>query len=79
MTAEGLRKLEEIFRVVLDLPAESDVTNVRRITSRRWDSLAHVSLIAAIESEFGIALDSLEGERLTSFEAAKRLLAEKSQ
>lgn len=71
-------KLEEIFRVVLDLPAGTDLTTVRRVTHRRWDSLAQVSLVAAIESEFGVVLDSGDIERLTSYEGARLLLMEKN-
>lgn len=79
MTDQGLQKLEEIFRVVLDLPPGSDPSSAHRITSSRWDSLAHVSLVAAIESEFGIVLSLQDIERLTSFEAARMLLTEKGQ
>ena len=77
MTADSLAKLEEIFRVVLDLSAEADVSKVRRVAERRWDSLAHVSLIAAIESEFGLRLDTTASERVTSFQAAKLLIDER--
>ena len=77
MTAEDLGKLEEVFRVVFDLPSDSHVRGVRRLTVRQWDSLAHVSLVAAIESEFGVTLDTTASERLTSFEAAKLLLDER--
>ena len=71
-----LEKLEEVFRVVLDMPPGSDVSNVRRLTAKRWDSLAHVSLVAAIETEFGVQFDTAASERLTSFQAAKRLIDE---
>lgn len=71
------QKLEEVFRVVLDLPDGSDVSNVRRLTSRTWDSLAHVSLVAAIESEFNVKLDTTDSERLSSFQAACLLITEK--
>ena len=77
MTPEHLAKLEEVFRIVLDLPEAGDVANVRRVTTRRWDSLAHVSLIAAIESEFGLRLDTAGSERMTSFQAAKLLIDER--
>lgn len=73
----NLHKLAEVFRVVLDMPDGSDVSNVRRVTARRWDSLAQVSLVAAIETEFGVRLDTSDSERLTSFDAAKLLLAER--
>ena len=77
MKAEDLAKLEEVFRVVLDLPEGSDVSSIRRLTTRRWDSLAHVSMVAAIESELGVQLDTSSSERLTSFQAAKLLIEER--
>ena len=75
--SDNVAKLEEIFRIVLDLPDGSDVSNVRRLTTRRWDSLTHVSLVAAIESEFGLQFDTAMSERLTSFQAAKLLIDER--
>jgi acyl carrier protein len=77
MSAEPHETLAEIFRVVLDLPPDSDPAKLRRITAPRWDSLAQVSIVAAIETEFGVTLDSTETERLTSFQAALLLIQEK--
>ena len=71
------RMLAEIFNVVLDLPPESNVEKIRRISEPRWDSLAHVSLIAAIESEFKLTLNVADRERITSYGAAILLLREK--
>ncbi|NKD56095.1 acyl carrier protein [Haematospirillum sp. 15-248] len=50
---------------------------VRKISEARWDSLAHVSMVAAVESEFGVNLDSTDMERMTSFAATRLLLEEK--
>ena len=70
-------RLAEIFRIVLDVDADFDVTSARRITERRWDSLAHTSMIAAIESEFDLHLDMVDMDRMTSFAATRLLLEEK--
>jgi len=70
-------KLIEIFRVVLELDDSCDVQLVRRVSEPKWDSLAHVSLVAAIESEFGVNLDSEDMERMSSYAATKLLLEEK--
>ncbi|MGK2934864.1 MAG: acyl carrier protein, partial [Gemmatimonadaceae bacterium] len=64
---------------VLDLPDDADAAKVRRINTHRWDSLATATLVVAIESEFGIALDAQEIERLTSYEAILILLEEKAR
>lgn len=77
MTPENEAKLQEIFRVVFAVEAERDVTSIRKLTERRWDSLAHVSLVAALESEFRIELTLAEQDRLGSYESALLLLDEK--
>ncbi|MGI9076626.1 MAG: hypothetical protein ACR2G6_04725 [Gemmatimonadaceae bacterium] len=70
-------KLKDIFRAVFELAPTTDVTRVRQISERNWDSLAHVSLVAAIESEFGITLDAADQLRTTSYQATQLLLEEK--
>jgi len=77
VSAETDHKLAEIFRVVLDVDEAFDVRAARRLNESRWDSLAHTSLVAAVESEFGIELDISEMERMTSYAATRVLLEEK--
>jgi acyl carrier protein len=71
-------KLVEIFRVVLDLNDKCDILAVRRISEPHWDSLAHVSIVAAIESEFSLQMEFSEMDRMTSFLATRLLLEEKN-
>lgn len=77
MNTENEQKLAEIFRVVLDLEDDFNVLALRRIAESKWDSLAHVSIVAAIESEFGVTLESDQMERMSSFAATRLLLEEK--
>ncbi len=77
MTHAIEEKLIEIFRVVLEVEDDREVQTLRRLNERLWDSLAHTSLIVAIESEFAIQLDSADMERMTSFAATRLLLEEK--
>ena len=61
-----LRQLEPIFRDVLDNPRlnlalESNPTNIAG-----WDSLAHISLVSAIEQEFGISFTLQELDELSN-------------
>jgi acyl carrier protein len=78
MTSEQISdKLREIFQVVLDLPPDMDLTQLRKLVEPQWDSLAQTTIIAAIEGEFGIELDSSDMERISSFEAAQLLVKEK--
>ncbi len=77
MITENEQKLKEIFRVVLDFEDDHDVSTVRRLAEVKWDSLAHVSIVAAVESEFGVNLDGADMERMSSFAATRLLLEEK--
>ena len=77
MRASDESRLQDIFRAVFELPPSRDVTAVRQISEKSWDSLAHATLVAAIESEFGISVDIADALEMTSFEATKQLVAEK--
>ena len=70
-------RLEEIFRYVFKLPQDSDVTGVAQDDVTEWDSLAHASLILALESEFNIQIDPADSMDLTSFESVARYLQER--
>ena len=50
---------------------------MRQINQKNWDSLAHVSLVTAIESEFEVTLDAADALRMTSYQATQLLLEEK--
>lgn len=76
MKPENTKKLEEIFRIVLEVPDGESVTGLRRVAVRRWDSLVHTSLVAAVESEFGVRLDAKAIDRFTSYAAVEALLEE---
>ena len=70
-------KLAEIFSIVLDLPSDSDPKVIRQVNCEQWDSLATVSLVAAVESELGLMLQTDEHERFTSYQSVLLLLREK--
>jgi acyl carrier protein len=69
-------KLDEIFRAVLDVPADAEVRDVRQENTARWDSLAHVVLVSAIECEFDLQVDANDSLDLTSYDAIARYLEE---
>ena len=72
-------RLQHIFRAVFELPPSSDVTRLRQMSHSSWDSLAHVFLVTAIESEFGLTINAAEQLRMTSFTATVLLLEEKAK
>lgn len=77
MTDRDYEKLQEIFRVVFELPATVDATHVHQKTQGNWDSLCHVTLIAALENEFNVNLDTADALRIDSFETTRMLLEER--
>jgi len=67
-------RLQAVFRAVFDLPASADVANCRQANTPAWDSMAHVSLVAAIEEEFGLTIDAGDSLTLSSYESARLYL-----
>ena len=76
MKEENISKLNKIFMEIFELD-ESQVVGYRKINNRKWDSLATVTLVAAVESDFNILLDESTYEGFTSFSAVKSALDEK--
>jgi len=77
MDAQRTARLQEIFRAVFELAPDADVSRLRQINAPTWDSLAHVSLVTGIESEFGVSLDAGDQLRMTSYSATALLLEER--
>ena len=77
MNTKTTETLEEIFRAVFSLPPGSDVAGIRQLSTPTWDSLAHVALVTAIESELGITIDASDQLRMTSFASTGILLEER--
>ncbi|MFC3385857.1 acyl carrier protein [Couchioplanes azureus] len=68
-----LQRLREVFRVSLDLPADRHVDDLQ-YQDDKWDSLAHMSLVASIEDEFSVMLDTDDVINMSSFAEAVRIL-----
>ena len=69
-------KLQEIVRAALELGPEADVRRVHQASVASWDSLAHVSLMLALEGEFGVTIGMHDQLQLTSYDAIRRYLAD---
>ena len=61
MTSESRDKLQSIFRLVFQLSPAAEVAGVRQGKEAKWDSLAHVMLVAALENEFNVQITTPEG------------------
>ena len=73
MTAGNIYKLKQIFIEVFSI-SDAEVESYRKLNNSKWDSLASVTLIVAIESEFKIELQELDYESLSSFSATELVL-----
>jgi acyl carrier protein len=69
-----LQRLREAFRTSLDLPPDAPVDELRYADDEKWDSLAHMSLVAAIEDEFSVMIDTDDVINMSSFHEAMRIL-----
>ena len=69
-----LQRLRAAFRAALDLPADAPVDDLQYQDNEKWDSLAHMSLIATIEDEFSIMIDTDDVINMSSFAEAVRIL-----
>ncbi|HEV8509911.1 MAG TPA: acyl carrier protein [Gemmatimonadales bacterium] len=74
MTRDAEAKLQDIIRAALELPRDADVTSARQPEIGNWDSLAHVSLMLGIESEFGVSIAVADQLNLTSYSAIRGYL-----
>ena len=75
MKSANYEKLAAIFKEVLDLAPDRDPRNAIAGDDWSWDSLAHVSLVVALESEFSVSIDVDASLSMTSFLDSVRILA----
>jgi acyl carrier protein len=56
-------------------PAATDWASLQYRGVREWDSVAHMALVAEIEDAFDVMLETDDVIGMSSFEAAKQILA----
>jgi acyl carrier protein len=71
---EDTARLERSFRDALGLDDAVDLTTMAYGTIEAWDSLAHMQLVAALETEFGIMLDADEVIAMSDFGVVRDIL-----
>ena len=64
-------KLSKVFKKIFK---KSNIKNLKRINEEKWDSLLHVNLMLAIESEFNIKFKSEQIEYLNSFKSIHNII-----
>ncbi len=71
---DNTEKLRQIFAQTLEIDKETVADNLEYNSIPQWDSIAHMSLIAAIDSGFDIMLDTDDVIDMSSFGIAKDIL-----
>jgi acyl carrier protein len=67
-------RLRIVFSETLDLDSSVDVDTLRYRADAQWESLDHMALVVAIESEFDVQFDVDNVLGLESFEDALTIL-----
>lgn len=70
----NLEKLTKVFADTFGVE-ENAVQNLQYQGIEQWDSVGHMTLVAAIEDELGIELDTDDIIDMSSFEKAKEIVA----
>lgn len=68
-------KLYDIFTGSLEIELSQVVEELTYNSIPEWDSIAHMTLIAEIEDQFDIMLDTDDVLDMSSFEKAKEILS----
>ncbi|GEK09533.1 phosphopantetheine-binding protein [Pseudoalteromonas sp. L23] len=68
-------KLRNIFASVLDIPLEEVTDELAYGQHDKWDSMSHMMLIADIESNFDIMIDTDDIIDMSSFAKAQEIVA----
>lgn len=73
-TINSLDSLKEAFSNVIGLAGSSDWQSVRYGTTDGWDSMAHMQLVAELETKFDVMLSTEQVIGLSTFEKARETL-----
>ena len=68
----------ETFSKVLGLPVERITDDLRYASIPEWDSIAHMSVIAALEDAYGIMIDMDDVIDMNSVDKAREIIAKYS-
>jgi len=67
-------ELESIFCEVLEVDGPLNRSDIQYNTSPKWNSLAHMSLVAAIESKFDCIMEPEDILDMSSFDKAVEIV-----
>jgi acyl carrier protein len=75
---DNRERLISCFLAVFPGLKQTSVPTASNTSLSAWDSIAQVTLLAAVEEEFGIQVDPEQIDQLTSFHAIMNYLNNKS-
>ena len=70
-------RLEDVISAVLDVPVADLDEDTSQASLDKWDSLAHIQVVSAVEETFDVELSTTEMRRGTSVAALRDILAQK--
>lgn len=70
----NIEKIKNVFSKSLEIKITAVVDDLS-YGSKKWDSVAHMALIAALESEFDIMIDTNDVIEMSNFSKAKEIVA----
>lgn len=73
----NIERLRVAFRAALSLSDDYDVDSLEYRGIEKWDSLAHMSLVAEIEDAFDVMIDTDDVIDMSSFAKAREILSKK--
>ena len=77
MKGKNILILKEIMTTVLEIEGDIEFSNLEQANQLKWDSLAIVNLVVAVESDFGIKIKNEEIEHFISFNKIVSVLESK--
>lgn len=75
ITASATARLQAAFCQALSLPPDVDYNSLAYASTKGWDSVAHMALIAEIESAFDIMLSTDDVIGMSNFQIARETVA----
>jgi len=73
--SDSEQKLRQAFARGLNLPEAEVNENLKYASTPGWDSVAHMSLVASLDSSFDIMLDTDDVLDMSSYGKAREILA----
>ncbi len=68
------QKLKTLFSQTFEIPEAEVVDDLAYTSIPLWDSIGHMALIAALDREFDVMLDTQDIIDMNSFKKAKEIL-----